>query len=449
MSVNDLPEDVISRSLLRTERAATLLALICLAALILRVAYRVHAGGDDFWQNGYLFFYEYAKNIAAGKGLWLEGGGYAMRPPVYPYFLALAYLLGGHYLLVVIPQALVGTVTVACAYLIGKELFSERAGLIAALFTAFYPYYVVHDTALQETSMVTALAALSVYALLRAKRSSLLATWLLAGLVLGATVLTRATMLPFALAASVWIAALGAGQPRQKLLRAGVVLCGLALLVGSWLVRNDVVIGRPILTSELGNQFWTANNPQTFSRYPGESMDESRDVAFQALSAPEKQLVASLYGNELALNDFFMAKGIAYVRDNPEDVLVDGLRKVAAGFSWTINPNREPLVQAVYFLSYAPILVLGLLGMVLARRGWREHGLMYLQFLSFVAVTAVFWAHTSHRTYLDVYLILFSAYAVDRLITERLRAENRSNTASSVISTGKLSRPKVMPYGTA
>jgi len=401
---------------MRTERTALWLGLICLVAATIRILYRIHTGGDDFWQNGYLFFYEYAKNIAAGKGLWIAGGGYAMRPPVYPYFLALSFILGGSYLLVVIPQALFGTVTVACAYLIGKELFSERAGLIAALFTAFYPYYVVHDTALQETSMVTALGALSVYLLLRARRSPAAVPSLLTGVTLVATVLTRTTMLPFALGALAWLAVFGAGLPRQKILRAGFALCAFALLLGSWLVRNELVLDRPVLTSELGYQLWTAHNADTFSRYPSESMDRSRDVAFQALSPADKQLVDSLYGNELALNDLFMGKALDYIREHPGETLTDGLRKTAAGFSWEINPGRAPLVQRIYFLSYAPMALLGLLGMVLAWRGWREHTLIYLQFLAFMAISAAFWAHTSHRSHLDVYLIVFSAYVIDRVL---------------------------------
>ncbi len=418
-------ERVYNKPLNPAERTAILLCLICLASVVLRVTYRVHVGGEDFWQNGYLFFYEYARNIVAGKGLWIAGGGYAMRPPVYPYFLSLSLLLGGDYLLVVIPQAFFGAVTVACAFSIGKELFSERAGLIAAFFTAFYPYYVVHDTTLQETSTVTALAALSVYLLLRATRRQSRVIWLGAGAMLGMTVLTRTTMLPFALASVMWIAVFGEGQGANKLLRASLVFLAFAVLVGGWLERNYFVLGTPVLSSEAGYQFWTAHNPETFSRYPNDSMDRSRDVAFQALTPPEKQLVESLDGNELALDDWFMKRGIDFVLAHPGETIFDGVRKIAAGFSWIMNPNREPLVQAIYFLSYTPMAVLGLLGMVLARQGWKQHSLIYLQILAFVVVSAVFWAHTSHRSYLDVYFIIFSAFTIDRLIA-RYQTQARS-----------------------
>ena len=44
--------------------------------------------------------------------------------------------------------------------------------------------------------------------------------------------------------------------------------------------------------------------------------------------------------------------------------------------------------------------------------------LLYLLFVTCIANTAVFWAHTSHRSYLDVYLIVYSA----SVIADRTRA---------------------------
>jgi hypothetical protein len=74
---------------------AFVLVLICLLAVAVRIAYRAYAGSDDFWQNGYSFFYDIPVNIVAGKGVGMDGGSWAMRPPIYPGFLALAALAGG------------------------------------------------------------------------------------------------------------------------------------------------------------------------------------------------------------------------------------------------------------------------------------------------------------------------------------------------------------------
>jgi len=54
-------------------------------------------------------------------------------------------------------------------------------------------------------------------------------------------------------------------------------------------------------------------------------------------------------------------------------------------------------------------MAFGLAGMFLHREAWREHMIVYALFVSFAAVTGVFFGHTSHRSYLDVYWIVFAA----------------------------------------
>ena len=60
-------------------------------------------------------------------------------------------------------------------------------------------------------------------------------------------------------------------------------------------------------------------------------------------------------------------------------------------------------------------MTLGLWGMWAGRRNWREHLIFYALFVSFAAVTAVFFGHTNYRAYLDVYWIVFAAAALDQL----------------------------------
>ena len=93
----------------------------------------------------------------------------------------------GHkvFLPIVLSQSLIGAGTVLCAGLLARELFGSAAAIIAATITAFYPYYVVHDTALQETSLYTFLTILAVFLLLRARRSGSAIMAGCAGLTLG------------------------------------------------------------------------------------------------------------------------------------------------------------------------------------------------------------------------------------------------------------------------
>src|SRR5947207_5607237 len=128
--------------------------LVSIAALgfALRVAARSYSGEADFWANGYGFFFELAHNVAAGNGLAFDGGTpTAYRVPLYPLFLSAVTLGQQAFVSVLLWQSLIGAGTVLCTALIARELFGSGAAMIAATLSAIYPYYVVHDTALQET----------------------------------------------------------------------------------------------------------------------------------------------------------------------------------------------------------------------------------------------------------------------------------------------------------
>src|SRR5258708_37616038 len=90
----------------RAPRPHGVLAAILIAAFVLRVAGRVYRGNDDFWANGYSFFYDLATNLAHGS--FQIGGMRAMRTPLYPGFLAATTVFGKYYLWIVVPQALMG-----------------------------------------------------------------------------------------------------------------------------------------------------------------------------------------------------------------------------------------------------------------------------------------------------------------------------------------------------
>jgi hypothetical protein len=132
---------------------------IILFAFALRVAVRWYTGASDFWENGYGFLFTLARHIAAGN--WP-----VFRVPLYPMFLATVTFGHQTFLPVLVAQSLIGAGTVWCAAMLAREMFGNTAAIIAAILTAIYPYYVVHDTALQETSLYTFLLTLAVLLLL-------------------------------------------------------------------------------------------------------------------------------------------------------------------------------------------------------------------------------------------------------------------------------------------
>jgi 4-amino-4-deoxy-L-arabinose transferase-like glycosyltransferase len=386
---------------------------IMLAAFAMRLIVRLYAGSSDFWENGYTFFFALAQNIASGNGVsYGDGSPTAFRVPLYPAFLAAVTFGHQVFLPIIVSQALIGAGTVLCTGLIARTVFGNSAATIAAVLAAVYPYYVVHDTALQETSMFTFLMALAVLLLLRVRRSGSILTATAAGLALGAAVLTRANLAPFALFAPLWVALAGGPHAAAWRRRVGVatVCASITMLtVAPWLIRVHQHTGSVTLSTQTGFFLWLGNNPYTFSRYPEESIDDSQAVALEALSSQERGELATRYHNEARVDEWFRAKGLAYIHAHPWLALGNGLRKIVDAFGWLPSPRRDFWPTLGHALSYGSIMILGLGGLWACRRHWREHSIFYAQFVAFAAVTAVFFGHTSYRSYLDIYWIVFAA----------------------------------------
>src|SRR5215470_8713676 len=293
------------------------LAVLFVAAAAMRIVVRMAFGEQYFWKNSYLIYYSLAENVISGKGFCI-GTKCAWLPPLYPLFLAVSAAADQSYLLVIVPQALMGAGTALCAFLIGRHIFSARVGILACGMTAFYPYYVVHDTALQETGMVTFLTALSIWLLLRASKLNRNRDWFLAGLALGSTALTRVSVAPVIAIGLLWCAIWGPGGKFAERLRNCLFLfLAVILVVGPWLARTYHVIGAPVLNSQTGVALWTGNNPDTFSHYPMGSIDRSRDEAWLKMTPADREELERLADNEIATSNWFARRALTYVRQNP------------------------------------------------------------------------------------------------------------------------------------
>ena len=127
-----------------------------------------------------------------------------------------------------------------------------------------------------------------------------------------------------------------------------------------------------------------------------------------------------LGSDEIAKSNWFAHRALVL----SERTVAGPAGRLPEGGSWLlleVEPGPRALAQAAYSIAYVPVAVLGGIGMVFAWRN-REVVLIGMLFLAFMCVTAVFWAHTSHRSYLDVYWIVFAASVIE---TFRARVAGR------------------------
>ena len=389
-------------------------------AVVLRLVGRFFYGGvAGFWSTGYYFFFEMAESIAHGRGITQGGPPVGFRVPLYPILLA-GVTLGHHsFWSIAIFQSIVGGAIAICAALLACRMFrgsaADKAATLAAAMVAVYPYYVFHDTALQETSVFTLFTLVVVLELDQTARSGRIANGAMAGLMLGLDVLTRATIAPFAALAPLWLL-------WRRRARAGVVCAVLAAAtVAPWILRNWVVMGVPTLSTETGIEFWTGNNGYLFRAYPERISDDSKSEALASLPPQDMKVLLKLQDNKAMADRWFLHKGLEYIRSHPRQTIIDGFRKNAAAFGWMPSPRRGTLHDLADFLSYGPVMVLGLWGMWRRRARWREDSAIYLLFALFMLVTAVFWAQTTHRAHLDVYWMVFGAGALAETVLVRRR----------------------------
>jgi Dolichyl-phosphate-mannose-protein mannosyltransferase len=381
---------------------------IAAVAFVLRIAARLCQGIDNFWVNGYTFFFDFAQSIADGKGIAVANGApTAFRVPLYPILLA-GLTLGHHWFWpIVIAQSLIGAATCICAALLAQQMFAgawgQKAAVVAAAISAIYPYYVVHDTALQETSLFTLLTLVAVLLALRVARTGALTPAASCGLVLGLDVLTRSPIAPFALLVPLWL------MTRGRIVHGLICALILGVTVAPWLIRNDLLTGEPVLTTEAGFELWNGNNPILFNYYPMQSIDVSIAANVDALSAQDQHELARLGDNEDTVDRWYRQKALAYMGAHPWLTVAGGFRKIGATFDWLPTPRRSRAQTVVHFLSFGPVMLLGLWGMWRRRAEWRDDSLIYLLFAQFLLVTAVYFGQTNHRVFLDVYFIVFAA----------------------------------------
>ena len=183
--------------LAQMDKSKKYLLIILLLALTLRIGYVLTLENKLYFPDSFRYY-----NIGVGLA---EGRGYssAFTAPLYPLFLSGIYrLFGDSYLTVRIIQALVGTASVFLIYLLGRNIFSGKVGLIASFITAFYPFFIFFTGLLLTETLFIFLLLSLIYLLHRMMAIRKINYAIGSGLIAGLCILIKpliAYFLPFAL----------------------------------------------------------------------------------------------------------------------------------------------------------------------------------------------------------------------------------------------------------
>jgi 4-amino-4-deoxy-L-arabinose transferase-like glycosyltransferase len=406
--------------------------------LLLTVAFAARLAGAFWWQSRLpagsrfafgdsLTYWALGQQLARG-GPFQYGSPNAsvFRTPGYPLLLAALFRIVGDDPPVVWARglgAVLGTLAVGGVWWLGRQVFDDATGLLAAGIAAVYPgaiaasVFVLSEAAFCPVMVAQLGAWAACWQAAEMRRASLWA--LAAGALAAIATLVRPSWLlfvPFGVMAAMCI-----GPSRRRHLGLGLVmLAGLAATMSPWWIRNGRVMGRFVPTTlQLGASLYDGLNPEA---------DGSSRMSFvPVFEALEKRENGAGHGFEYRLDRRLRRASLEWAAENPARVVE--LAAVKFVRLWNVWPNdaehRGWMLRLVMLVTYVPALVLALAGVWRERRrGWP----VTLTWLPAVYLTALHVVFVSSIRYREpaMLVLLVPAAAALRGFLGRQKAEDRS-----------------------
>ncbi len=268
-----------------------ILVAIIIVAVILRVISAIYLGNQVEslpGTNDQVSYHNLAQRILGGHGFsfgepWWPyneaGEATAHWSYLYTFYLVVVYAIFGPNPLVarLIQAVLVGVLHPWLAYLIGKKVFNETAGLIAAGITAIYIYFIYYNaTLMTESFYITAILA-GLYLAMRLvekpvsseKQGSPLGLSISLGLVLASAILLRQLFLLFVPVLFLWMWWAGRQNKVKHVLRPlWIASTVIVLLILPFTIFNYIRFNRfVLLNTNAGFAFYWGNHPIYGTRF--------------------------------------------------------------------------------------------------------------------------------------------------------------------------------------
>lgn len=140
-------------------------------------------------------YHEIGMSIANGKGFSLSDQPTALRPPGYPFFLALCYhFFVPSVIIVCCIQTIIDTITCLIFFLIAKHCFDNRIAFFATGILTLFPLHIIYIPRLLTETLFTSLFLLCIWLMVRHwNKNHAVFQILTVGIMLAVTTLVRPT----------------------------------------------------------------------------------------------------------------------------------------------------------------------------------------------------------------------------------------------------------------
>jgi len=329
------------------------------------------------WEMGWI-----ARAIASGHGYsspyfpWT--GPTAMQPPLYPSLLAAVFKFLGVYsfasaFAILTINSLLSVLTCIPVYFSAKYLLDERAGRVAAIVWALYPFAIYFSAGrVWEYSLTGLLFTSSFCIAQRIHEWKNPLSWLGWGLLCGLTALSNPSTLavfPFLLILALIVLGNARAPWKAKFV---LTIVGAITILAPWVVRNYKALG---ILCPVRDNFW-------LEVYDDNSGDNSLDPSFAHPSSNPEEMKKFLSMGETAFLAEKRQLAIAYIRQHPDFLIRKTLRRVLyywTGF-WSVSAQefREQPYELGNIFQVCSMTFLLICGV---RRMWRTKRQLLLPYL--------------------------------------------------------------------
>lgn len=364
---------------------------------------------------------------------------------LYTLYLSAVYTIFGPNPLAarIIQAVVVGIMQPYAAYILGRQVFGQRTGLLAAAFTAVYIYFIYYAATLMTEPFYITGIMVSLYLFLRLAaappRQELLLSVAL-GLTLGATVLLRQLFLitiPFLL---IWLwgirflagrrVAENSVSPRTPLLPTVVIVGIVAMMILPFTLYNYGRFDRfVLLNTNAGYALFWANHPVYGTQFEG--------ILPPELGTYQELIPEELRGlDEAALEQALLERGIQFVVEDPGRYLLLSLSRVPVYFMFWPSADSGMISNISRVASFALFLPLMLGGLAyslvnsnLRRRTIGQSSLLLLFMVVYAGIHLASWALIRYRLPLDAVLLIYAGLAASLLWLAMERRKSASTSA--------------------
>lgn len=353
--------------------------------------------------------FEIASHIVNGEGYsftYADGilRPTSMMPPIYTYFLALVMYLFKEtsqvFLAASVTQSLIVSLAIFPLYAISNKIFNKKVAIISSLIFIFYPMFVIPVLFTHRFNLEILCSCLLVYLLLRLKDNFSSKEAIYLGIMLGISTLVNPVFFSFLPVIAIWsyFTRADTDVPKRKIVKSLFVIFIISfLIISPWTIRNYNVYGEFVFMKSTGAYLYHSNNPD----YTESGMPSGFPEIDNKTGYPHDH---PYYGEKMK------KMAINYMISNPIITIKNSLQKFYY-FWWfpKVLPGQTPIIRRIMYL---PLLLLGIFGIIITMRRFKEVSALYIPLISFSFSHCIFFVLPRFRiTVLPIFFI-FSAYAI-------------------------------------